>query len=169
MKMLNLSFPYVLVVTATLSACATDPGYDYAAERAKYMQRMTKESALLDAEFEKRAPADCSVAPDVDAVPLVRFAPTQAKVHLESGRSGSCAMRFDINSLGEVVNLRDINCTDDTYVQATRDAVSKWTYKPAMKNGVAVSMCGISNRAHFKLLDDRGALLPGEQSNITPL
>ncbi|NNE57099.1 MAG: energy transducer TonB [Hellea sp.] len=94
---------------------------------------------------------------DRDAQPLVRI-PGQMPPKAE--KSGHCRMRFDVGTDGAPFNIDAYSCTDRVFERESVKATSKFKYRPKIVEGVAVNMTGVETKITYRLLDDRGRIIP---------
>lgn len=142
----------------SLMACASGP--NVAAQRKSHFNRAPQLHADLDAMLAQREPAVCEAGeakPETLGQPLVRIPPNMPQ---GSVTSGTCSVTFDVNTSGELTNIRSSECTDEIYAYSTRKSASKWKYAPAILNGNAIATCNVESRLTFQLRDERGKMLP---------
>lgn len=94
---------------------------------------------------------------DVDAQPLVRIRPVMPP-HAET--SGHCKVRFDVSASGDPYNIAATYCSQSVFSRPSVKSVEQWKYKPKIQNGRAVELSGVMSTIRFKLLDDRGQVIP---------
>ena len=97
------------------------------------------------------------VISDTDAQPLVRI-PGQMPPGAE--RSGHCKVRFDVDPSGKPFNIQATFCTERIFERPTVRSVEKWKFKPKIQNGQPVSRSGVINQVTYRLVDERGDLIP---------
>jgi|SRR5580692_485211 TonB family protein len=78
-------------------------------------------------------------AANQDARPLSQVAPAYSLDLRESGVEGEVVVGFTITPAGQVADPVVIRTTNVALDKATLAAVRKWTFAPAMNNGVAVA------------------------------
>lgn len=96
----------------------------------------------------------------VDAKPMVRIPPRFPNSFLNRDNSGHCAMLFDINPIGKVVNAKTEYCTHDDIREASLESISLWKYTPKIVDGKAVVREGIKSRISFDIQDQCGYHFP---------
>jgi len=94
---------------------------------------------------------------DRDAQPLVRIPPTMPP---NAEKSGHCRVSFDVSPDGRPFNVNATYCTSSVFKRATVRSVEKWKYQPKIQDGVAVGRTGVENKVTFRLMDERGRLIP---------
>jgi protein TonB len=97
------------------------------------------------------------VISDTDPTPLVRIPPVMPP---RADRSGHCQVGFDISPDGKPFNVRANSCSQSLFERAAVRAVTKWTYRPEIRDGIAVTRTGLQTRITFQLTDERGQLIP---------
>ncbi len=97
---------------------------------------------------------------DRDAQPLFRAPPVVPPRFLEGDNSGHCLVKFDVSPEGSPFNIVNTNCTSRLLERSTVKSVEKWKFAPKVVDGRPVSMTGVENRVVYKLLDERGKVLP---------
>ena len=78
----------------------------------------------------------------------------------EAQKSGHCKLRFDIDRDGKPYNIQPLNCTQDIFEQPSITTVAKWYYPPKIQDGIAVERRDVESKIQYKLLDERGNLIP---------
>lgn len=139
-----------------LSACATD----LAAQRKAYMKTFPTLQAAIDSELDSRAPAKCQTdnkGLDRPSQPLTRIPPFMPP---GADRSGHCAITYDVNALGQTVDIHTSYCTHKLFSYDTRRSAAGWVFAAAIKDGEPVGMCSLKSRVTFQLTDERGRVLP---------
>ncbi len=94
---------------------------------------------------------------DGDAIPHVRVPPIMP---LRAQRSGHCAVSFDVSVEGAPFNIQTPYCSDSIFKRATVKSVARWKYKAKIQNGQPVMRRNVRNKVIFRLLDDRGNIIP---------
>jgi len=95
--------------------------------------------------------------PDRDVQPLVRVPPVMPA---NAERSGHCNVRFDVSPDGAPFNVEAVSCSSNVFRRATVRSVQRWKYQPKITDGLAVGRSGVENRVSFRLVDERGAVIP---------
>ena len=75
-------------------------------------------------------------------------------------KSGHCKLRFDVGKDGKIHNIQALSCTQDIFKQPSITAVAKWRYPTKVKNGLAIERKHIETILQYKLLDERGNIIP---------
>jgi len=79
---------------------------------------------------------EIGVKPDHDARPIVRISPKYPMVAARDGIEGWVQLAFDINKLGEVINVSILNSYPKRiFDRAAKQALKKWKYKAKLVNG----------------------------------
>ena len=147
----------LIVLISFLSSCATPQSN--AQMRKEHFKTLPIKNASLTSILSKREPANCEAGDAVvtrEAQPLVRIPPIMP---MAANTSGSCKMQFDINKIGQTVNIKTISCTDDIYDYASRRSLSQWKYNSRIVKGELASTCNIENTIKFQLMDERGKII----------
>ena len=97
---------------------------------------------------------------DRDAQPLFRAPPTMPPRFEQGDNSGHCRVKFDVSPEGSPFNIVNTYCTSRLLERSTTKSVEKWKFAPKVVDGRPVSMTGVENKVTYKLLDERGKLLP---------
>ena len=97
---------------------------------------------------------------DRDAQPLVRIPPVTPPRFLEGDNSGHCRVQFDVSPEGSPFNVVATSCTNRVLERSTIKSVQKWRFNPKIVDGRPVSMKGVVNKVTYRLLDERGKILP---------
>ena len=84
---------------------------------------------------------------DTPAKPLERFGAITPDTATEPGE---CDMFFDVTITGATTNI-DASCTDPLFMTPAKEAVSDWTYEPALRNGEAVQQNDVQVKIRFNL------------------
>ena len=96
----------------------------------------------------------------VDAKPLVRIPPTIPYKALERDNSAHCALIFDIDSTGKVINAKAEYCTHNDFAEPALKAIRLWKYSPKTIDGVPSIREDVKSRIHFDLQDQCGNFFP---------
>ena len=97
------------------------------------------------------------VVSDRDAQPLVKIPPIMPP---RAEKSGHCLVRFDVSPEGAPFNVVATFCTQKLFERATIKSVQKWKYNPKIVDGRPVSRSGVENRVTYRLMDERGKIIP---------
>jgi TonB family protein len=74
-----------------------------------------------------------------EATPISQVAPVYSHELRASGVEGEVVVSFTISKTGQVLNPVVVSSTDRLLEKPTLAAVRKWTFTPAVKDGVIVS------------------------------
>lgn len=99
-------------------------------------------------------------ASTVEAQPIVRVPPIMPSAFLNGNNSGHCAMLFDVDETGKVVNAEAEYCTDESLREPSVKSIATWKYSPRKLDGNPVKAKGIKSRISFSLQDECGYHLP---------
>jgi len=97
---------------------------------------------------------------DRDAEPLVRIPPFMSRQALKGKYSGHCNLKFDVSTTGSPENIEVGYCTRDYFRQSSIEALAKWKYNPAIRNGVAVPRKNVQTKITYRIQDACGNTLP---------
>lgn len=97
---------------------------------------------------------------DSNVQPILRPAPAMPPRFAQGNNSGHCKVRFDVSANGSPFNVVATYCTSSLLERATVKAVLKWKFRPKIVDGQPTAMHGVKNQVTFRLLNERGALLP---------
>jgi TonB family protein len=97
----------------------------------------------------------------VEAKPVAQAAPAYSPALRAACVEGNVVVSFTITAKGDVVNATVVSSTDEHLNTAALEAVRKWKFAPAMKDGVAVKVRAIQPVAFVipELHSDRAAKL----------
>lgn len=116
------------------------------------------EGAIPDFEAPRLERKDFKIqVSDRDAQPLVRI---PGQMPPKADKSGHCKMRFNVGTDGAPFNIDAYFCTDRVFERESKKATSKFKYRPKIVDGVAVNMVGVETKITYRLLDERGRLIP---------
>ena len=104
-------------------------------------------------------PTDTAI-PDKDAQPIIRVVAKVPERALREGRSGHCYMRFDVNTRGEPFKVEAYRCSHKMFEKNSIQATKGFKYLPKIKGGAPVNMTGVETKITYKVLDEKGRLLP---------
>lgn len=91
-------------------------------------------------------------APDRDARPIVRVNPKYPIQAAQEGIQGWVLLSFDINPIGEVVNVDVIDAEPKRlFDKAAKQALRKWKYRAKTENGVAISQHNLQVKLEFNM------------------
>ena len=89
---------------------------------------------------------------DRDAIPLVRIDPIFPRKAALLGREGQVRVKFDVNTAGEVTNVRIVQANPPRlFNQAAKKTIYQWKYRPKIIDGKTVVQQGIEVLLVFKL------------------
>ncbi|MEM7729692.1 MAG: energy transducer TonB [Pseudomonadota bacterium] len=97
------------------------------------------------------------VLQDGDTSPLVRIPPVMPP---RATRSGHCMVAFDIGPDGRPFNVRATSCSQSLFERSAVRSIERWTYRPQISEGLAVTRTGLSTRISFQLTDEGGRIIP---------
>jgi len=129
------------------------------AQAEKPQERIASlEGSVPDFEAPKIDRSDFKIAvSDRDAQPLVRIPPVMPP---NAEKSGHCTVSFDVSPDGQPFNVNATYCSSKVFRRATTKSVERWKYQPKIQDGVAVGRTGVVNKVTFRLVDERGRLIP---------
>lgn len=91
------------------------------------------------------------VEASIDQRALAAFQPDYPGAMIRQGLEGKVTVRVTIGADGRVIDIEKLSATDDAFWLATqRHALRKWRFRPATRDGVAVSSSKVLT-VHFKL------------------
>lgn len=94
---------------------------------------------------------------DTDPQPLIRVPPIMPP---RASRSGHCQMTFNIGPDGIPFTIAAASCSETLFQRAAIRAVGKWVYRPEIKDGLPVMQTGLTTTIRFRLMDERGEIIP---------
>lgn len=97
---------------------------------------------------------------DRDAQPLVRIPPSMPPRFEQGNNSGHCRVKFDVSPEGSPFNVVNTFCTSRLLERSTIKSVEKWKFNPKIVDGRPTAMRGVENKVTYRLMDERGKLLP---------
>lgn len=119
------------------------------------------EGAIPEFEAPKLDRASFKIAvSDRDAQPLVRIPPIMPPRFAEGDHSGHCTVKFDVSPEGAPFNVVATYCSASVLQRATTKSVLKWKFQPKIVDGQPTAMRGVENKVTFRLMDERGNILP---------
>ena len=90
--------------------------------------------------------------PDGDARPLVRVTPKYPIGAARDGIEGWVVLAFDINTIGQVVNISVVDSLPKrVFDKAAKQALKKWKYKAKLVDGKAVAQHNFSVQLDFNM------------------
>ena len=125
-----------------------------ASEREELFERVAA-SPLFASTWATRVEADeqAQIAErnfDVDAVPVSRRPPRYPATMQEAGVEGIAVVRFDVDENGRPSNIEvPFSIPHPDFGRNAQDAVRRWTYTPAMKDGRPVRREGVQTQFEF--------------------
>tara|TARA_R110002020_G_scaffold464590_1_gene685390 strand:+ start:120 stop:632 length:513 start_codon:yes stop_codon:yes gene_type:complete len=81
--------------------------------------------------------------------------------------SGYCCMIFDVSKSGIPENIRASYCTDAVFTEASKEAVSNWSFSPAEKNGKPVKQWNADTMMSFHLTNRFGVMVPSSTGYLS--
>lgn len=89
----------------------------------------------------------------IDPRALAAFQPDYPGAMIRQGLEGKVIVRVTIGPDGRVVDIERLSASDETFWLATqRHALRKWRFRPATRDGVAISSSKVLT-VHFRLAD----------------
>lgn len=99
------------------------------------------------------APDPVLVDASIDPRALAMFQPDYPGAMVRQGMEGKVTVRVTIGADGRVIDIERLSTTDEAFWLATqRHALRKWRFRPATRDGVAVSSSKVLT-VHFRLAD----------------
>jgi TonB family protein len=94
-----------------------------------------------------------------DAIPEQRFAPKYPRTEVKSGREGYVVMSFIVEPDGSTSNVLVEDSSGSKYFEkASKKALQKWTFKPAIENGEPIQQCKNTVQLDFKMSGDNESI-----------
>ena len=88
----------------------------------------------------------------VAAVPVTKISPVYPnRCSRRAGPREEVTVGYDISPAGRVINARIISSTNDCFNRAAMNAIGRWRFQPATKDGVPVSANGRATNFAFAL------------------
>ena len=128
---------------------------DLTQDRRQYFQ------SIVDNGISPLAPLK-QILPDntIDVAPIVRIPPRMPQSFLNRDNSGHCAVKFDVDTSGKVVNATTEYCTHADLKEASLTSIQPWKYSPKTVDGKPVLRQGLQTRISFNLQDQCGYFFP---------
>lgn len=82
--------------------------------------------------------AQSASTPNVPATPVATVTPTYPYLMRHAGSTADVTVSFTVNAQGRVTKASIVDSNNIEFNVAALDAIKKWTFTPAMKNGNAV-------------------------------
>ncbi|WP_448565866.1 TonB family protein [Thalassotalea ganghwensis] len=91
-------------------------------------------------------------APDREAQAIVRIPPNYPMDAAQKGIQGWVKLQFDINKVGQVINVEVIDSQPSRiFDREAKKALKKWKYKAKVENGQAIEQKNVSIQLDFTL------------------
>ena len=97
------------------------------------------------------------IAENQQESPLVRIPPVMPP---RASKSGRCELQFDLSPNGTPFNIVATYCSESHFKRPSVKSVARWKYRPRIVDGQGVTRTGLRETIIFKLLDERGKLIP---------
>jgi TonB family protein len=91
-------------------------------------------------------------AMDGEAAAVVKIMPSYPREAWMDALEGDVIVEFGVSAAGEVENIKVTKATNQAFINNTIDAVSRFRYAPARKNGAAVATTGNREKFSFRIL-----------------
>ena len=85
----------------------------------------------------------------------------------QARESGYCCMVFNVDRSGSPVNVNTSYCTNPIFAENSKDAVSKWEFSPALKNGTPVAWLDETTLMRFNIATVEGSLIPSSTGYLS--
>jgi len=85
----------------------------------------------------------------------------------QARESGYCCMVFNVDRSGSPVNVNTSYCTNPIFAESSKDAVSRWEFSPAMKNGKPVVWLDETTLMRFNIATVEGSLIPSSTGYLS--
>ncbi|WP_242127662.1 energy transducer TonB [Sphingobium sp. Sx8-8] len=110
-------------------------------------------SGAITPPFTPPAPDPVLVDATIDPRALAMFQPDYPGAMIRQSMEGSVTVRVTIGADGRVVDIERLSATDEAFWLATqRHALRKWRFRPATRDGVAISSIKVLT-VRFRLAD----------------
>ncbi len=104
------------------------------------------------------------VSTDAGAKSIVKVMPEYPREAWTNRIEGHVILEFNINDVGKVENIRLIESTNPVFVTDSMDALSRFRYTPALKDGRAVSVKKQRERFSFRIPDGTNLLVSSNEA-----
>lgn len=136
--------------TAEKPIVRTPPG-DFTTKADDHFTGDTGTGTVITPPILPPPPEPVLTEPSID--PRAGFQPDYPGTMIRQGMEGKVTVRVTIGADGRVADIEKIAATDDAFWLATqRHALRKWRFRPATRDGVAISSSKILT-VHFRLTD----------------
>ncbi|MFD2167834.1 TonB family protein [Thalassotalea euphylliae] len=106
----------------------------------------------IEIKNDSMASAPATFVSDGDARPIVRVNPKYPVTAARDGIEGWVQLQFDINEIGEVVNIEILDAEPKRiFNKAARQALRRWKYKAKYVDGKAILQQGLTVLLDFNL------------------
>lgn len=134
----------------------------YKAKKQKEKEQFKAAEAGDYSFLNERKPTKCLPGQVTDDFSKVKIAKRGSPITSAKAvnKSGHCKIQFNVNTVGEPVELNVTSCSDDVFKNSSLFAASQSTYEPLIENGIAVDICGAKQTFTFKSVDKFGNIRP---------
>ncbi len=87
------------------------------------------------------------------SAPVIKHAPPYPESCRSRAAQGVVMVQFDVTPEGGVVNVQIIETPDTCFNRTVRNAVSRWKYPPAYRDGRSVTRYGVVEQFSFQLTE----------------